>query len=154
MARIGVWMAGATPLNCILPLILMGVELQEGTTIDMGTGDRCPYRMHYYTLWCQEFDHIEDMSYRLYDLMGWPYDSPIDDTARDIARQSSLLLRQQYLRVWDKYFPSLGLRRKGPKWTTRMRARVFELPVRPPFVCRSWRGSVQLPWGIEPTPED
>lgn len=130
MAGIGVWLEGATPGNIILPLILMGVEVTDNGSI----------RDHYYTLWSQDEGEVEFYIDRLYRFMGWTTCTPMDTEALSLAMHGGRLLRGQYIKLWDMYYPTLRLRACGCHMRRKLRERVRAMPLRLPFVAES-------PWG-------
>ena len=113
----------------ILPLILMGVEITPRGII----------RDHYYVLWTQDGAALEEYIQRLYIVMGWTDDMPLDEGALSLAKVGADTLRMEYLSLWDMHFPTLLLveneRRGTIPWHRRMRERVRALPIRPPFIA-------------------
>lgn len=123
MAGIGVWLEGEGTI--VVPLILMGVEVDDGGA---------PIRDYYYTIW----DHGEVGYYtdRLHTLMGWDADTPLDERALEMAKRGAGLLRREYIKLWDIWYPTLYLYTRGCHPRRRMREKVRDMRLPPPFITR------------------
>ena len=109
----------------VLPLVLLGVEVD-----DKGA----PTRDYYYTIW--DHDEVEYYTNRLYTLMGWDGSTPLDDDALALAKQGATLLRREYIKLWDSWYPTLYLYTHGCHPRRRMREKVRDMRLPPPFITR------------------
>lgn len=122
MGGVGIWVEGAGPNNVILPIIIMGVEVEDDT----------PIRDFHYTVW--SMDEVEYYTNRLYMIMGWDITTAMDPTAIALAKAGAQALRNQYIKVWDIYFPTLLLRVYGCNNRAGIRKYIQSAPITPPFI--------------------